>query len=50
VRDGDTLCNVYNCLSAVGALTGARHDGPRSIADVLVGHVVFEVESIGRMS
>src|SRR6516225_4056500 len=54
VRDGDTLCPVMDRLLAVGGLAACARPEPvmtlpRSAADVLSGHVSFEVECIDRM-
>src|SRR6266496_3134081 len=55
VPDGDTVCPVIDRPSAVGGLLGPWPDRslvmtlPRSVADVLSRHVLFEVESIDRL-
>ena len=54
VRDGDTLCPVMDRPLAVGGLAACARPEPvmtlpRSAADVLSGHVTFEVECIDRM-
>jgi hypothetical protein len=56
VPDGDTVCPVIdNRPSAVGGHVGPWTDRslvmtlPGSVADVLSGHVLFEVESINRL-
>jgi hypothetical protein len=52
--DGDTLCPVIDRLLAVGDLAAVARPElvmtlPRTVADVLSDHVLFEVECIDRM-
>src|SRR6266496_2115050 len=55
VPDGGTVCPVIDRSMAVGGLLGPLPDRslvmtlPRSVADVLSDHVLFEVESIDRL-
>lgn len=54
VRDGGTVCPVvWRPVAVAGLAACARPEPfmtpPRSVADVLSGHVSFELESIDRL-